>query len=1243
MKTLIGCLIGLVFGASVSAESLLEGRVRLDSGAPVPGAQVLLFDLADLRAAPLAATTDRSGHFTLPLATLGGALPERFELGANYPNPFNPSTMIPYQLPAAMHVRLEVFNILGQRIATLVDGERSAGFHTTSWDATDAAGQAVAAGVYLYRLQGDGAQITRSMLLIDGQAGGMPAGPGGPGVASEEAGDPAPVYGLTVSGPGLVPYVNPAFRVEAGMAPLDLVVEAPGRVPPAKAAFSSGILGDVDNTGRIDFVDALLVNVYSLDASIVMPNNGDISLGDVNADGQVDWTDAWLIAAYQTDPSDPTLPPGIGEPVVAATAALSPDPSTVSFADDGAWHRFTVEANVPVSVVANPEAAAPRLAITTGSGRGNLCPGESNDHQSRQDGQAIYLAGCAAGAATVELRRASDGTVLRTYTFTVTGSPVLIVESVSVSDSNLTPGQSFTLNATVRNQGTGQSAATTLRYYRSSNRTISTRDTQVGTDQVGALSAAGTSAESVDLTAPSSGGTYYYGACVESVTGEADTWNNCSDAVTVRVAETSPVSSDRDALVALYQATDGPNWTDNTNWLSDRPLRDWHGVTAANGRVTELALEWNRLSGPIPSELGNLAHLTFLHLSENQLTGPIPSELGNLAHLTFLGLRENRLSGPIPSELGNLAHLGGLILSENRLTGPIPSELGNLAHLTSLILGQNRLSGSIPSELGNLASLTELALGGNRLTGSIPSELGNLASLTELGLGGNRLTGPIPSELGNLASLTSLILSWNPLSGFIPSNLTNLTKLEEVSFRLTNLRVPDADFLRWLRGIANVNNKATMELGNLPVTFIYPESVSSPPPTWIFAGDIPEEDQTALREEMEYCRAYFSDRYGVEATGFTVIVGGHEANARVYPGIVGENYPYPEGLAGWVTASATGRAVMVLPYGFSEQGLLSNEHPQHLALLKKQVIAHEYFHVLQGQLASGFAQTQGGEIAWFADTSYSPTWTLEGSAEYGSYEYSLNQVNTNWEQITGNFHALEINRRKGGLKKGDLKRIGEDLLEFHKCTLSHEAPDAYVLSFAGTAFAVEQAEESAYVKYWKLLGERPTWQQAFEEAFDIRVDAFYEAFEAWLPLQLPSKPRFEVRVDWPDANTKLSDRMVLSFDFEQLQMPESSYSTFRYGLSSHFGMSGWHTPLFLFASFPVPPHGATAVLGLWWSDDGCTEHRLGWYMDGELTDKREEATRLELTDGPIEWRLPAPPPTLPRLEERRNFFFSDCS
>ena len=118
---------------------------------------------------------------------------------------------------------------------------------------------------------------------------------------------------------------------------------------------------------------------------------------------------------------------------------------------------------------------------------------------------------------------------------TVSVAPDLMVESVMVSDSSPDVGGSFTLSATVRNGGDGPSPATTLRFYRSTDATITVSDTAVGTDAVGALAASGTSAESISLTAPLSAGTYYYGACVDTVSGESDTANNCSSAVTVTV------------------------------------------------------------------------------------------------------------------------------------------------------------------------------------------------------------------------------------------------------------------------------------------------------------------------------------------------------------------------------------------------------------------------------------------------------------------------------------------------------------------------------------------------------------------------------------------------------------------------------------------------------------------------------------------------------------------------------------
>ena len=114
----------------------------------------------------------------------------------------------------------------------------------------------------------------------------------------------------------------------------------------------------------------------------------------------------------------------------------------------------------------------------------------------------------------------------------------------SVTDSTPDAGATFTLSATVRNDGSKSAAATTLRYYRSPDATITTADTQVGTDVVAQLAASGTSSESVSLTAPSTAGTYYYGACVEAVTDESDTTNNCSSSVQVTVAQVTVTAPD---------------------------------------------------------------------------------------------------------------------------------------------------------------------------------------------------------------------------------------------------------------------------------------------------------------------------------------------------------------------------------------------------------------------------------------------------------------------------------------------------------------------------------------------------------------------------------------------------------------------------------------------------------------------------------------------------------------------------
>ena len=208
------------------------------------------------------------------------------------------------------------------------------------------------------------------------------------------------------------------------------------------------------------------------------------------------------------------------------------------------------------------------------------------------------------------------------------------------------------------------------------------------------------------------------------------------------------VATDREALVAFYNAMDGDNWTNNANWLSEAPLAEWHGVhTNSKGRVFNVRLTDNQLSGELPSELGNLTYLIILGTMDNQVSGEIPVELANLPYLASLELHGNQLSGEIPPELGSLSSLGSLRLEDNQFSGEIPPELGSLSNLEWLALDFNQLTGEIPSELGSLSNLEFLQLGYNQLTGEIPSELGRLSNLELLHLDGNQLTGCIPGGL----------------------------------------------------------------------------------------------------------------------------------------------------------------------------------------------------------------------------------------------------------------------------------------------------------------------------------------------------------------------------------------------------------------------------------------------------------------------------------------------------------------
>ena len=225
--------------------------------------------------------------------------------------------------------------------------------------------------------------------------------------------------------------------------------------------------------------------------------------------------------------------------------------------------------------------------------------------------------------------------------------------------------------------------------------------------------------------------------------------------------------TDRDALIALYDATAGATWTNSDNWNTNQPIDGWHGVTTdSNGRVTHLELRNNNLSGEIPPLLGGMDKLQVLSLDRNSISGSLRASLGDLSNLTRLAL------------------------NRNSLTGAIPTELGSLSSLSIIGLARNQLSGSLPTSLGNLSGLTKVSLHDN--TG---------------------LSGPLPAGFGSMSGLTRLAVSRTGLSGELPQDLVNNSVMQYLHFDETQMCAPsDEPFQTWLNGVPD-RNGPTCELG----------------------------------------------------------------------------------------------------------------------------------------------------------------------------------------------------------------------------------------------------------------------------------------------------------------------------------------------------------------------------------------------------------------------------------------------
>ena len=421
-----------------------------------------------------------------------------------------------YRLAASAHVRLEVFNLLGQRVATLVDGVQAAGSHTAVWTATNAAGQAVSAGVYLYRLTAGGASATGRMVLVDGQAGfGESRSPQRTPTASwaepVEAYPTDAAYGLVVLRAGVVSYVDADFRIEAGSAPVDVVLEegrgkrlAGDGEDDLFALLNEAVVSSNDGEGN-DAGDAEADSSAAVGVDLVV----DSLWVDVSALSPSESFTLWVRLLNQgTDPSDSTR-----------VGFYLSNNSTISTID-------TQMGSVGVDGLAAADTSTVLLELTAPLRLGTHWVGACVEAVGGED-DAENNCSAAVEIAVSPVVPSADLVVAATVSTTAPGR-----------SNNIFPvGFSFTLSAMVHNQGTAASDSTMVYYYVSADSTISPVDAAVDSVAVGSVAVAGTNGHSLRLSSPSEAGTYYYGACVASVGGESEVDDNCSSGVRVIVYE----------------------------------------------------------------------------------------------------------------------------------------------------------------------------------------------------------------------------------------------------------------------------------------------------------------------------------------------------------------------------------------------------------------------------------------------------------------------------------------------------------------------------------------------------------------------------------------------------------------------------------------------------------------------------------------------------------------------------------
>ncbi len=396
---------------------------------------------------------------------------------------------------------------------------------------------------------------------------------------------------------------------------------------------------------------------------------------------------------------------GVASVAVAVTdddsAGVTVEPLTLMVIEGGDDALYTVvldtepSANVVIDVSsdnADVSTQPTELTFTTGDWQTAQTVTVSAGQDDDSDPDRASISHAVSGAAEYDGIGAAGVTVLVSdddpITLPATESGSVTVEPLTLDITEGGDGASYTVSLDV------EPSASVVIDVSSDNADVSTQPASLTfttgdwqTAQTVTVSAAqdeDSDDETATVSHQVSGGNY------DGVTAASVAVSVTDDDQETEEPDAEPVSvadPNRAALEAFYNATGGASWTNSANWLSNKPIGEWHGVTTnGQGEVTTIVLDGNNLTGSLPSQLGNLSSLNRLALNRNGLSGAIPSQLGSLPNLSIIGLARNQLSGALPTSLGNLP-LTRLSLHDNTgLSGALPSGFTSLTSLQRLAI-----------------------------------------------------------------------------------------------------------------------------------------------------------------------------------------------------------------------------------------------------------------------------------------------------------------------------------------------------------------------------------------------------------------------------------------------------------------------------------------------------------------------------------------------------------------------------